>query len=86
MISPEFHRSRRELYREILQDNSMGFVFAGELKEDRGDQMFPFTPYANFYYLTGFEQPKAVFMAVKEEGKYREVLFIDHPDEKKQRW
>ncbi len=86
MISPEFHRSRRELYREILQDNSMGFVFAGELKEDRGDQMFPFTPYANFYYLTGFEQPKAVFMAVKEEGKYREALFIDHPDEKKQRW
>lgn len=86
MISQEFHRSRRALYRDILKDNSMGFVFSGEQKGDRGDQMFPFTPYANFYYLTGFEQPRAVFMAVKEDGKYREVLFIDHPDEKKQRW
>lgn len=86
MISQEFHRSRRALYRDILRDNSMGFVFSGEQKEDRGDQMFPFTPYADFYYLTGFEQPRAVFMAVKEDGKYQEVLFIDHPDEKKQRW
>lgn len=86
MISQEFHKSRRRLYQDLLKDNSMGFVFSGEHKEDRGDQMFPFTPYANFYYLTGFEQPKAIFMAVKEAGNYREVLFIDHPDEKKQRW
>ena len=68
MVSQEFHKSRRQLYRELLKDNSIGFVFAGEQKEDRGDQMFPFTPYANFYYLTGFQQPKAIFMAVKERG------------------
>lgn len=86
MVSQEFHKSRRRLYRDILKDNSMGLVFSGELKGDRGDQMFPFTPYANFYYLTGFAQPKAIFMAVKEAGKYQEILFIDHPDEKKQRW
>lgn len=86
MVSQEFHKSRRQLYRELLKDNSIGFVFAGEQKEDRGDQMFPFTPYANFYYLTGFQQPKAIFMAVKERGNYQEILFIDHPDEKKQRW
>ena len=86
MISKEFHASRRQLYRQLLKDNSIGFVFSGNEKEDRGDQMFPFTPYANFYYLTGFEQPKAIFMAVKENGKYRETLFIDHPDELKARW
>lgn len=86
MVSKEFHASRREQYRELLQDNSMGFVFSGEEKEDRGDQMFPFTPYANFYYLTGFDQPKAVFMAVKTGGVYKETLFIDHPDEMKARW
>lgn len=86
MISKEFHASRRKLYRQLLKDDSIGFVFSGNEKEDRGDQMFPFTPYANFYYLTGFEQPKAVFMAVKENGRYRETLFIDHPDELKARW
>lgn len=86
MISKEFHAGRRRLYRELLEDNSMGFVFSGEEKEDRGDQMHPFTPYANFYYLTGFDQPRAVFMAVKTGGVYRETLFIDHPDEMKARW
>lgn len=86
MISQEFHKSRRQLYQDLLKDHSMGFVFSGEAKEDRGDQFFPFTPYANFYYLTGFEQPRAIFMAVKEGESYREVLFIDHPDEKRQRW
>lgn len=70
----------------MMEDNAMGFVFSGEEKEDRGDQLFPFTPYANFYYLTGFNQPKAVFMAVKCQGKYTETLFIDHPDEMKARW
>lgn len=86
MVSKEFHRSRRKLYSSLLKDNSVGFVFAGNEKEDRGDQMFPFTPYANFYYLTGFDSPKAIFMAVKENGKYKETLFIDHPDEMKARW
>ena len=86
MISKEFHASRRTLYRELLEENSVGFVFSGQEKEDRGDQMFSFTPYANFYYLTGFDQPKAVFVASKIMGVYREVLYIDHPDEMKARW
>ncbi len=86
MISREFHASRRALYRDLLEDNSAGFVFSGKEKEDRGDQMFPFTPYANFYYLTGFDQPGAVFMAVKSGGTYRETLFIPHPDEHMARW
>lgn len=86
MVSKEFHASRRSLYKDLMEDNSAGFVFSGEEKEDRGDQMFPFTPYANFYYLTGFDQPKAVFAAWKIHGVYKEILFIDHPDEMKARW
>lgn len=86
MVSKEFHASRRRLYKELLKDNSAGFVFSGQEKEDRGDQMFPFTPYANFYYLTGFDQPKAVFVATKIQGVYKETLYIDHPDEMKARW
>lgn len=86
MVSKEFHASRRAKYKELLKDNSVGFLFSGIEKEDRGDQLFPFTPYANFYYLTGFSYPKAIFMAVKVGGRYRETLFIDHPDETKARW
>ena len=35
MVSKEFHASRRGLYRELLEDNSVGFVFSGEEKERR---------------------------------------------------
>lgn len=86
MISKEFHASRRALYSDLLEDNSIGFVFSGEEKQEKGDQLYPFTPYANFYYLTGFSQPKAILMVTKLDGKVTETLFIDHPDEMAKRW
>lgn len=86
MISKEFHASRRALYGTILKEDSVGFVFSGREKEWKGDEMYPFTPYANFYYLTGFTYPDAVLMVVKRGKKIRETLFIDHPDEKAKRW
>ena len=80
MLSKDFHASRRKLYADLLEDGSVGFVFCGKEKEDRGDLMHPFTPYANFYYLTGFTEPKAVLMVTKTSGNVREDLFIDHPE------
>ena len=86
MLSKDFHASRRKLYAGLLEDESVGFVFCGREKEDRGDGKHHFTPYANFYYLTGFTEPKAVLMITKASGKIREDLFIDHPDENAKRW
>ena len=86
MISKDFHASRRALYASVLKDDSVGFVFAGREREWKGDEMYPFIPYANFYYLTGFTYPEAVLMVVKRNGHVRETLFIDHPDEKAKRW
>lgn len=86
MITKDFHASKRRAYSSLLEDGSVGFVFSGREQEDRGDMMHRFTPYANFYYLTGFTRPKAILMITKTAGKVREVLFIDHPDEKAKRW
>lgn len=86
MLNKEFHAGRRAKYADLLQDHSMGFVFSGKEKQDRGDQTHPFTPYANFYYLTGFDQPGAILMITKIDGKVSETLFIDHPDENARRW
>lgn len=86
MISKEFHESRRIRFREYMEDNSIFFVFAGIEKEDRGDQMHHFTPYANFYYLTGFDQPNAVLMITNSDGTCQETLFIYHTDEIMARW
>jgi len=86
MLSKEFHASRRAKYLELLEERSVGFVFSGEMKYGNGDEEIPFIPYANFYYLTGFEYPKAVYMAAKINGHVREMLFIDHPNEMAKRW
>ncbi|MGN0405910.1 MAG: aminopeptidase P family protein [Bariatricus sp.] len=86
MITKEFHASRRQKYGDLLKDLSMGFLFAGDLIMDRGDLEYPFTPNANFYYLTGFDQPKAVLMITKIHNQIHETLFIDHPDETARRW
>jgi len=86
MISKAFHASRRALYADLLKDNSVGFVFSGKEKGHKGDIMYTFVPYANFYYLTGFTRPGAVLMVTKLAGKVTETLFIDHPDETAKRW
>lgn len=86
MISKEFHASRRKRFAELLEKNSLAFVFSGNEKQEKGDLFYPFTPYANFYYLTGFDQPKAILMIDTINGRYRETLFIDHPDEMMKRW
>ena len=86
MISKDFHASRRKLYADLLEDRSVGFVFCGREREDRGDGTHRFTPYANFYYLTGFTEPKAILMVTKTAQKAQEILFIDHPDEMAKRW
>lgn len=86
MISKEFHASRRKLFAECLKPDSMAFIFSGIEKQHKGDQHYPFTPYANFYYLTGFEYPKAVLVITTFGGAVKETLFIDHPDEKMKRW
>ena len=86
MVSKEFHASRRKLYAELLEDDSAAFVFAENELPDKGDELHAFTPYANFYYLTGFDQPKAVLKMTKRGGRVQEVLYIRRTDERMQRW
>lgn len=86
MISKEFHASRRKLYAERMEDDSIAFVFAENELPDKGDELHPFTPYANFYYLTGFDQPKSILKMTKRGGRVQEVLYIRRTDERMKRW
>lgn len=86
MITREFHKKNRDRLWAIMKDNSMAFLFSGREKEDRGDQMHLFTPYADFYYMTGFTQPEAVLMMTSVRGVRKETLYIHHTDEVMARW
>ena len=41
MVSKEFHASRRKLYRELLEDNSVGFVFPDRRRRTGEIRCFP---------------------------------------------
>ena len=84
MLTKEFHAGRREAYGKLLEDGSLSAVFAGEEKIRVSDEAYPFEPYRNFYYLTGYAKPKAVYMGYKTGGKFRDVLFVERPDERRE--
>ncbi len=84
MLSKEFHASRRSSYGNLLEDGSISAIFSGQQKNRVGDEAYPFETYRNFYYLTGYDKPKAVYMGYKIGGLYHDVLFIERPDERRE--
>lgn len=84
MLSKEFYASRREAYGALLENKSISAVFCGEEVIRVNDEAYPFEPYRNFLYLTGYAKPKAVYMGYKTDGTYKDVLFIERPDERKE--
>ena len=81
----EFKR-RRALLVESLHDNS-AVVLSGSAEVTRNsDCHFPYRQDSDFYYLTGFEEPKAFLLLLKEQGKARFILFNRPKNEKEELW
>jgi Xaa-Pro aminopeptidase len=45
-----------------------------------------FQQHASFLYLTGFEEPDAIYVLVKRGGRSTETLFVPHADARTKRW
>jgi len=80
-----FTKNRKKLH-DILEDNSITLMFAGEAPYKSGDEKYAFTPNRNFYYLTGINKQKIILMLVKRNGKVEETLFIEKNDSIMARW
>ena len=81
-----FFVNNRDKVKELLQDDSMILLFAGEAPQRSADQNYIFTPNRNFYYLTGVEREKAIYMGIKTKEQYREYLFIEKGDPVLEKW
>ena len=80
-----FTKNRKKLH-DIIEDNSITLMFAGEAPYKSGDEKYAFTPNRNFYYLTGINKQKIILMLVKRNGKIEETLFIEKNDPIMARW
>jgi len=81
-LSATFHKERREAFRGKMPANSVSVFFANPERNRANDVDYIYHQDPNFYYLTGYKEPNAVFIIFSEnqsnsEGKsYNEILFV----------
>lgn len=80
-----FKNSRKNLA-NMIKDNSIVVMIAGEAKYKSADERYPFTPNRNFYYLTGINEENDILVIKKVNGEVSETLFISEPDEVMAKW
>jgi len=82
----DFHVSRRNRIGEMMKDNSMLLLFAGQAPKKTADEAYKFTPNRNFYYMTGIDEEHVILAVKKQEGKVTESLFIKRRDPVMVKW
>jgi len=80
-----FVQNRSNLYKK-LEEQSLLVLFAGKAPQKSADYDYEFVPNRNFYYLTGIDEPKIIFLAHKTGEKIEEYLFIEKSDPILEKW
>ncbi|MCH7402681.1 aminopeptidase P N-terminal domain-containing protein [Belliella kenyensis] len=90
-LSPEFHKGRRDLFREKLPENAVAVFFTNPTRNRSNDTEFDFRPNSDFYYLTGFREPNAALIIFKTpqniDGEVvSEMIFVQPRDPRTEQW
>lgn len=80
------HPLRRQRFYEHLHEGEALILFAGLAPRKTADASYPFFANRNFYFLTGVLQSGSIFMAVNNEGRFEETLFVHPKDPMSERW
>lgn len=86
MLSKGFYEQNRQKFIDAMKEQSLAFLFSGELIEQSRDANYPFFPNANCYYVTGIETEGLIYMVSKLYGSVEEHIFIDRINERKEKF
>jgi len=91
LLSKEFHAGRRGELRKLMDDSSVAVFFSSTIKNRSNDVDYEFHQDPNFYYLTGLNEPDAIFFIFKNDVQIgdingNEILFLRDRDPKSERW
>jgi Xaa-Pro aminopeptidase len=92
VLSPEFHKSRRDELRKKLPNNSVAVFFANAVRNRANDVEYIYHQSPDFYYLTGYKEPHAVLLIFKENqqkkdgNSYNEIIFVQPRNEMAEMW
>ncbi|MCD8091160.1 MAG: aminopeptidase P N-terminal domain-containing protein [Clostridiales bacterium] len=82
----EFVCQNRKYVFDFLNDGEAALFFSGGEIKKLGDELYPFAPDRNFYYLTGISDKNIILYMEKARGECRQVLFTERPDPEKEKW
>lgn len=84
-MQQEFAKRRKQFFK-CLDTNSIAVLFNASLAIRNGDGEYSFRPASDFYYLTGFEEPDAIAVFIKDQTNNTYLLFHLPRDPKQEQW
>ncbi len=90
-FDPDFHKSRRDLLRESLPDNSVSVFFSYPEQYVSNNQKYKYRQDSNFYYLSGLNEPNSVLVIFSNNqidsiGEFNEIIFVQEKSEYNNLW
>ncbi len=90
-LPKEFHQKNREALRAFLPEKSAAIFFANPVRNRSNDVDFQFSQNPNFYYLTGYLEPNAALIILKEPRVFdgvstNEILFVQDRNPSSEIW
>jgi len=85
IAAAEYVRRRRELS-ALLDESSIAIVPGANPRIRNGDVQYPFRQDSDFHYLTGFDEPDAVFVLIPGREDGEALLFCRERDNEHERW
>ena len=90
-LPKEFHQKNREALRALMPEKSAAIFFANPVRNRNNDVDFQFSQNPNFYYLTGYLEPNAALIILKEPRVFdgvstHEILFVQDRNPTSEIW
>ncbi|MFP2996554.1 aminopeptidase P N-terminal domain-containing protein [Spongiivirga sp. MCCC 1A20706] len=90
-LKADFHKERREAFRQLMPKNSVAVVFANPVRNRSNDVDYVYHQDPNFYYLTGYKEPNSVLLIFSEEqqtenGTVNEMIFAQERNAQRELW
>jgi Xaa-Pro aminopeptidase len=85
-MTKDFFVQNRSRLAEVLPDESLTILFAGQAPYKTADERYKFVPNRNFYYLTGINEPNVKLIIKKTRNEVTETLFIEKADPVMEKW
>lgn len=70
----------------LMDDNSIAILPGADIRIRNGDVAYPFRQNSDFHYLTGFDEPDAVFVLIPGREHGEALLFCRERDDEHERW